>query len=117
MTGPPDGLSTDTLLDLLADGQRRAILRRLEYETTPVSLETLHDPSEQVGDEWIVRAHHVHLPKLDRADVVEYDANEKTVRPGHQFEHAVSLLSTINEFLGHGSSGGDAAFGRGPVDE
>lgn len=119
MTRPPDGVSTSTLLDLLADEQRRAIVRRLDGETTAVPIETLHDAWEPgtSPDEWVARAHHVHLPKLDEASVVEYDAHEKTVRRGHQFEPVVSLLFAISEHRSNGSAGVDVPFGSGHVDE
>lgn len=39
--------------------------------------------------EIVVSLHHVHLPKLDDHDVVEYDRTAKAVTTGETFDHVV----------------------------
>lgn len=41
--------------------------------------------------------HHVHLPKLDDADIVEYDAGRQLVERGVAFPGAVAFLWGITE--------------------
>ena len=52
-----------------------------------------------------MRAHHLHLPKLDDAGVLAYDPDEQLVRRGSQFESAISLLSAITDHRLGGQSG------------
>ncbi|WP_425601468.1 DUF7344 domain-containing protein [Halobellus rarus] len=41
--------------------------------------------------------HHVHLPKLQGADVIVYDSDQQTVRRGQHLEDVRSLLRPIEE--------------------
>lgn len=82
----------DIQFDLLADSRRQLALRVLDEHESPVTLRDLaneivtreHDaalpnvPSSAVRD---VHAslHHVHLPKLSDADVIDYDTTRNRV--------------------------------------
>ena len=80
-----DRLSETKCLELLASQHRQALLEQLEAEASGShTLESLAsalvrsdemDRFQQVS----LSLHHVHLPKLDDAGVLEYDPNCKTV--------------------------------------
>ena len=44
-----------------------------------------------------VSLHHVHLPRLEEAAVVEYDENERTVRHDRNFETLVDWLENVTK--------------------
>lgn len=93
-------ISTDTILELLADARRRAIIRHVEAVGRDTSLDRLFSDT-QTGrpnrEELLLEAHHHHLPKLDAADVVEYDPDRRRVSPGPELEAATSVLGAISE--------------------
>ena len=88
--GTGGSLSLDEVFGLLRSERRRAVLRHLDGTDGPVSLDDLvscvearhGDVGFEAGrrDEVAVSLHQVHLPRLERAGVVEYDAAAKTVR-------------------------------------
>ena len=71
-----------------SDERRRATVAALDSRTGPVTREELArevadadgDVSPSQAREVAVQLHHIHLPKLDEAGVVEYDADAGTVR-------------------------------------
>jgi hypothetical protein len=83
------------LFDVLDDPLRRRVLYELDPADGPVALADLAErvadveggsaarpPSADgttVADRVAVRLHHVHLPKLDEYELVEYDRRDKTV--------------------------------------
>lgn len=77
----------DTVFDLLAHSCRRHVLTTLLEAGEPCDIDELvdavvaRDPSLTAADSKQIRVslHHVHLPKLAAADVVEYEAG--VVRP------------------------------------
>lgn len=85
--------SFDVFLDLLADTRRRHLWSCLASAPNEVrSLEELArriaERESQVGDAEAPESshigyelYHVHLPKFDEAGLVEFDADERTVRP------------------------------------
>jgi len=89
--------SLDALFRALADHRRRFILDVLSHQFGPIHLETLarelgtdgqdvaesEVPMDDVARE-LIRLHHVDLPHLSEAGVIEYDADEETVEySGH----------------------------------
>lgn len=85
--GPSDGveLSESGRHDLLSSERRRTLLDVLESGSTPVELAALAasvharergTPTGGPGarEAVAIALHHVHLPKLDEAGVVDYDA-------------------------------------------
>jgi hypothetical protein len=44
-----------------------------------------------------IELHHVHLPMLRDANVVEYDANRGIVQRGPEFQHLRSLLAVLDD--------------------
>ena len=98
-------ISTESALRLLADPKRRQVLRQLADTPDGTTVDVLADelragPEEPDGDgsnRPSIVLRHVHLPKLQEADVLEYDADRGTVRPGPQFADVCSLLEVIDD--------------------
>lgn len=67
---------TDDALAILADADRRAVLRALAAADEPVPVAALVDllsTDDAPGRAFQLRLHHVHLPKMVEAGIVEYD--------------------------------------------
>ena len=81
-------LCPDTVFDVLADRDRRATLHFLRNSPDVVSFETLaaHIAEREVGPggrdrgQLVVRLHHVTVPKLADAGLLEYDARSGSIR-------------------------------------
>lgn len=83
-------VTTETLLELLADPQRRTVLRHLretgecdvaeliEAIATDGGTTASHRPSHETVS--AVELHHSHLPRLADAGIVEYDRTAGVVR-------------------------------------
>lgn len=76
-------MSSEVLCELLADKRRRTILRCLLDHHAPIQVHELADEclsalegvpsdSEESRDRLLTSIHHVHLPKLADAGVIEY---------------------------------------------
>ncbi len=77
-------VETDRVYRLLADEQRRAVLAVLLERDGEMTLEDLRSRlADRVGDERHagIRLHHVHLPKLAAAGLIEYDSDHLVVTP------------------------------------
>lgn len=81
-------LTVDTQHDLLAAQRRRLALDVLAERSVPVSLDDLanvvaaREDSDGVNDHHRtvkITLHHTHLPKLDDADIVDYDPDSRQV--------------------------------------
>lgn len=107
MTTDTQTVSTETLLQLLADPRRRTILHHLiESGDGAVAVEELtktiatdggnaansHSRNARAG----VELHHTHLPKLAEAGFIEYDRQTGTVRyqPADRVEKLLRFVST-----------------------
>lgn len=108
-------IARDDVFHLLQDQRRRAVLRTLltDRHDGPIPLSALaayvsavehgDDAPESVGEiQNRVRTalHHSHLPLLDEYDVVEYDAEARTVEPK-------PLLAAFEPFLADGLDAGE----------
>lgn len=77
---------TDEILRALADERRREIVSALEasasdrVEIDQLALETAADGREPRRDDWAGALHHVHLPVLRDAGLVDYDDRSGTIR-------------------------------------
>lgn len=106
---PSDALSLETIHSILGNRRRRFVVDVLAGREEPIDLHvlaraiTMRLPADaSTGDGELVTGadetgtaeestdrldaiaaalHHVDLPRLDRADVVDYDPEERTVRP------------------------------------
>lgn len=65
----------DTLYSILADGERRTVVRMLAANDTPISVSELADriAGHRGGGGFHVRLYHQHLPKMRKAGVVVHD--------------------------------------------
>ena len=101
-------LSFDTVLGLCRDQHRRIVLATLAAEQRPLTLNDLtkavlkHNhqlPATEISTEVFTHVqcslHHLHLPKLTAAGVVNYDTERYLVEPTEQFEHLDPYLSEI----------------------
>lgn len=89
-----DESSVDELFDVLTEARRRSVLSILEGRRTSMDVEELAHAvavrengvdSDRVAETTVhevhVTLHHVHLPKLDEATLVNYDRDDRTVAP------------------------------------
>ncbi|WP_135854460.1 DUF7344 domain-containing protein [Halorussus salinus] len=77
---PATDLTPERLWSLLGDSLRRRALRALDPDEGPVALSELGDRLADESDSSVeIKLHHVHLPKLDEAGLVRYDADENAV--------------------------------------
>lgn len=89
--------ANDAVFDALADAHRRFVVAYLHDRDEPVALETL---AAAVADrdaaaderEARIRLHHTHLPKLERAGVVERDEG---IGLGPTGDVALSLIARV----------------------
>ncbi|WP_254839097.1 DUF7344 domain-containing protein [Natronomonas marina] len=100
-------ISTETALRLLAEQQRRSILRRVTDTPDGTTVDQLRshlggkDAGDPAGNGSAggdgIRLHHVHLPMLREANVIDYDAERGVVRRGRRFDDVLSLLEVIED--------------------
>ena len=107
MSNSEQRIATETALELLTNQQRQQILRRVADtpDGTTVDQLTQHlrgsDSLQSDGNGPVqhrgIELHHIHLPKLQEASVIEYDPDQGTVRRGQEFLDVHSLLETIDD--------------------
>ena len=100
---------TDTTFEILTHRLRREILCLLDKEGNPLTdeeitdaLATVYDDSEQ---DIAVALQHVHLPKLQQADYIDYDDRNGDIH--YQGSELVELLHE-NDFMNCKTCGDDA---------
>lgn len=94
-----DDTGLDTMLDILANKNRRRVLVAL-LEHNPQD-----DRDPQIPDDVIlgtrdleslmIGMRHTHLPKLEQAGFIEWDQETNTVNKGPQFEEIQPLLELM----------------------
>lgn len=100
---PPDDDRLDTILDAVAHPHRRFLLARLQAGEGPLTVGEAAaaiaawegdgaDGPAVDADAIVTSLHHVHLPKLADANVVEYDADAGTVARGVRTDEAVRYV-------------------------
>lgn len=95
----------DEVFSVLADRQRRQILRYLHGSDPPEGIESIADAIEDRHDapprrELRIALHHKHLPKLDAAGLVEYAAGDNRVVDADGIESVESHLDTAEDLGG-----------------
>ena len=108
MSNSEQRIATETALELLTHQQRRQVLRRVADtpDGTTVDQLTQHlrgpDLLQPDGNGSVehrgIELHHVHLPKLQDANVIEYDTNQGTVHRGAEFQDVLALLEVIDDY-------------------
>ncbi|WP_256301808.1 DUF7344 domain-containing protein [Haloarchaeobius salinus] len=106
MSNSEQRISTETALELLTKKQRREILRRVADTPDGTTLDELTqhlrgtDQLQADGNGTVqhrgIELHHVHLPKLQEANVIEYDADQGTVHRGREFQDVLALLAAVD---------------------
>lgn len=99
-------LPESQILVLLAKQRRRLLCRVLRESTTPLPAGELADRIAEREFETPTPAdrrtvycslHHNHLPRLDEADVVAYEATEGSVAPGLHFDCVMDVLGEVTD--------------------
>lgn len=99
------GATLDATLAVLADQRRRLVIRYLRESSNGVaSCEELADyvstPSSTRRDreKTLIHLHHVSLPKLDRAELIEYNSRSNTVRyqPRSKAEALIECIDRVD---------------------
>lgn len=102
----PRELTESDVFVLLTNRRRRALLEVVRESSTPLSTTRIAerigerectDPSDEDRRAIYLSLYHHHLPRLDEADVVVYDADEGTVTPGLNFDDLVGVLDEVSE--------------------
>lgn len=105
-----DSIEFETALDLYRDRNRRVVLAVLANEQRPLTLTDLtravdeythrgtaseapSDASRRIR----ISLHHIHLPKLAEAGLVDYDPEEGVVEPTEKLDRAQPQLSALVE--------------------
>ncbi|WP_433634656.1 DUF7344 domain-containing protein [Halomicrococcus sp. NG-SE-24] len=100
-SSPGQEPSLDTVLNVLADAYRRRLLvALLEHDSQDVDDARIPADVTSSDEEWDrldVELIHVHLPKLERAGLVEWDRETRELRTGSHFEAVRPLLRFVRD--------------------
>jgi len=101
-----DRTLSEATLTSVVDPRRRAVLAALQGEQTVVDRRELAEQvaavendaapaavEEDAVDDVLLTLHHVHLPKLDDAGYLTYDAEENEIEPRTANDGETSLLA------------------------
>ncbi|WP_277540511.1 DUF7344 domain-containing protein [Haloarcula laminariae] len=115
----PRRVPVDDVLACITDRPRRVVLSVLRDRTAPISTDelatttaatlagkSLVDVTHEERDRVRLRLHHAHLPKLDEADLVEWDVDEGAVAGA---DHPAFGVESIRRMLDIDADGADAA--------
>lgn len=101
-----ENITESDIFVLLAERRRRLAIEVLRQASSPISVETLADrighreyqnPSAEQLRTIYIALYHVHLPRLEDADVVRYDRDGGTVYPGRNFDALVRVLAETTD--------------------
>ncbi|WP_138007069.1 DUF7344 domain-containing protein [Halalkalirubrum salinum] len=107
MTTNKQIVSTETLLDIVANPRRRTILNylstngdetvRLDELTRSIAADGGHTASSHSGDSTAtdIELHHTHLPKPPAAGITEYDA-QRGIVTYHSTDRVEKLLEFVS---------------------
>lgn len=100
--------SYDALLDLCRDQRRRVVLVTFAEERRTLTMRDLTnavlandrhvsitEASDEDREEMRCSLHHLHLPKLEAAGLIEYDPEREMAEPTERFDRAEPTLSKI----------------------
>lgn len=98
----------DTLLDLCGNQHRRIILAVLAEEQRSLTVHDLrgtilkynhHTPVTEASEEMLAEIrcslYHTQIPKLESAEIIEYDSERELVEPTEEFDRLQPSLSAI----------------------
>lgn len=91
---------TDTVFDALANEQRRRILfdlaERNLRDDSPISIDAPPDTTDD-GETAGIEEYHVHLPKLDDCDLIDWEPGSNTVEAGNRFAEIAPILELLRD--------------------
>ena len=106
---PVEDTSLDEILELISHHRRRAILDLLLTYDRPVTIDDLRNEvakkeqdteTTEISSEQVKQVHmslcHVHIPKLEEKEVVNYDLNRNIVEPTEKLSQ---LEPTLRQLL------------------
>ncbi len=92
----------DNQLSILSNVQRRrillALLRENPQDVRTVTVDALDSNGEEQGR--AITMKHVHLPKLEDHECINWNREERNVTKGSQFDEIKPLLTVLKEFQG-----------------
>ena len=93
--------SLDTLFAVLADAQRRDVLRHLLTVEGPVEERALADALAEPGavDVTVLGLRHVHIPALEDVGLLEWDRSEHTVSLTPVLEQLSVVVPSVGGIL------------------
>ncbi|MFD1686554.1 DUF7344 domain-containing protein [Halobellus litoreus] len=90
------------VLTALANERRRVVLRHLGRTSGPTSVSELAERVSESGPyktvsrtRAAIELYHVHLPQLDVAGLIEYDADRRLIEGGPELESGLALLEHL----------------------
>lgn len=93
----------ETVFEALSHGRRRRILTYLVERNETASLDGLTEhiaiEAEEDPDKVRISLDHVHLPKLDEMDALNYDREAETVRRNRLAVQATTVLETTRTVI------------------
>ena len=96
ITRPHSSADLDTVFDALSHAYRRAVVAHLEWGEPATLAELAEAVATRVDDATVEEARiqlaHCHLPHLDEADVVTYDADEQVC----ELDDAVAVRAVLS---------------------
>lgn len=100
----------DSILELCGDDHRRIVLGTLLEQRRTLTMRDLseaiveynhHAPLQAVSGELMteirIELHHVHVPKLEAAGLVEYDSERDLVEPTAEFDRVAAQVKAVLE--------------------
>ena len=102
----PHEISESDIFVLLAKRRRRLTLRILRMTPSTLTVGDLAQhlasleyecPSAEEIRTIHLALYHNHLPRLDEADVLEYDRHQGTIRPGKNFDTLSRYLEGVTQ--------------------
>lgn len=97
-----DAGTRNAVFDVLTDEARCYAIEYLAMETGSVSLDDLvgfvtaasasGQGTPQTRERTEIRFHHIHLPKMDAAGLLDYDPDDRTVTPTEKLDAALPLI-------------------------
>ncbi|ODR82723.1 hypothetical protein BG842_09600 [Haladaptatus sp. W1] len=93
--------SLDTFLKILADTDRRQLLVAL-LDHDPLDDDYFQIPadvtrSDEQESHLSLQMTHIHLPKLDNADIIEWNRDDYAVRKGPRFDDIRPLVQMVRK--------------------
>lgn len=90
----------DEIYRALSNPTRRRVLRALRYHDYPIEAPSLGAAEAALHSEGAQNQErelfHIHLPKLDEANLIEWDREREVIEKGLRFEDALPLLDTTS---------------------